>query len=179
MNKKQKTDFIKKLESELKDVQSVILVNYSGLSVGNQEELKKRLREVDARFLVAKNTLFKIASQNLKFPKDLVEEGVIKGQNALVLADDDPIAPLKIIADFAKEFVNAEGKPIPQIKVGVVEGGFQDKPQLDILTKLGSKSAVSANTLGILASPLYGLVGTLEAKMQELIFTLQAASEKS
>ena len=172
MNKTDKTLFIDNLSSDLKGVHSAILVNYSGLSVANQQQLKKRLKEVGARFIIVKNTLFRIAAEKSKLPKELSDNSVVTGQNGLVLADDDPIKPLSIIAAFAKEF------ELPQIRVGIVEGSFQDQSQLTNLASLGGKDAIIGQLVGLMSAPAYNIVGTLQAKLQELTYILDSISHK-
>ena len=172
MNKTDKTVFIDNLSSDLKSVHSAILVNYSGLSVDNQQELKKRLKAVNARFIVVKNTLFRLAAEKSKLPSELSQNSIVSGQNALILADDDPVKPLSVIAGFAKEF------ELPQIKVGLVEGFFQDESQLASLAKLGGKDAIIAQLVGLMSAPTYAVVGTLQAKLQELTFILDSMSKK-
>jgi large subunit ribosomal protein L10 len=171
MNKTNKQLFVDNLTSELKSAKAAIVVNYAGLTVEKQEELKSRLRTVDARFLVVKNTLLKIAAINTKAPKEITEDTVLSGQNAIVLADDDPIRPILEIAKFAKE------NELPQIKVGLVEGYFQDENALLALSKLGSKDAVVSQVVGIMAAPTYHLVGVLQAKLQEFTYILQSIAD--
>lgn len=167
-----KKDYVKELSSTLEEANSVVLVDYSGLSVQMQQELKKRLKEVGATMTVAKNTLYKIAAEQAKYPKEATEETVIAGPSALVIANEDPISPLQIIADYAKEF------EIPQFKVGVVEGSYQNKENLEKLSKLPGKDALVAQAMGAISAPLYSLVGTLEGNLQKLVFVLQQASQK-
>ena len=172
MLKNQKKEVVEQTQKDLKEAKSAILVDYSGLNMKAQEELKKRLGEVGARMIVVKNTLFKIAGEAANLPKEALDESQLVGQTALILANEDPISPLKVLSDFAKEF------EVPQMKVGVVEGAFQDKDALVALSKLPGKEALQLQVLGSIASPIYGLVGTLNANMQKLISILDQASKK-
>jgi len=171
MLKAQKIEFVKDLSEKLSDASAVVLVNYMGLNVEKQIELKRALKAVDANMMVIKNTLLKIASENIKAPKELTNDTVLEGPTALVVANGDPIAPLQILAKFAKE------NDLPELKVGLIEGGFQDKEALVALSKLPGKEALVGQVLGTIASPLYGIVGTLNAPMQKLIFVLSEASK--
>ncbi len=142
------------------------------MNVKTQQELKKNLKEVGAKLIVVKNTLFALAAKEAKFTKKTTTDTVLKGQTALIVTEDDPVAPLQILAKFASEF------DVPQLKVGVVEGSFQDKDALETLSKLPGKDVLLAQVVGSIGSPVYGLFGTLNAKMQELIYTLEQASKK-
>ncbi len=174
MKKQEKTFFVQNLSEELKGAKSIILVDYSGLSVSMQQELKKKLKEVGAKMVVVKNTLFKLAGKDAKVLDNVLTDTVLTGQTALVLALEDPVAPLGVLAKFAKEFDSAAGHPVPQLKVGIVEGSFQDKESLDVLSKLPGKDVLLIQTVGAIASPAYGLVGTLQTNLQKLMYILDS-----
>jgi large subunit ribosomal protein L10 len=166
MKKTEKTFFVENLTEELKSATGAVLVDYKGLSVSAQQELQKRLKGVDARMSVVKNTLFKLASQKANLDVNLKDDQALEGPSALIITENDPIAPLQVIAKFAKEY------EIPQFKIGIVEGKFQDKNTLEILSKLPSRQILYSQVVGATAAPLYGLVGTLQANMQKLIYIL-------
>jgi len=171
MKKTEKIMLVKNLAEELKSAESVILVDYSGMNVSSQQELKNRLREVEAKMIVVKNTLFKLAGKEAKLPKDALTDAVLKGQTALVISKKDPISPLSIVAKFAKEF------DLTKLKVGIVEGSFQDTKALEVLSKLPGKEALQIQVLGTIAAPSHGLVGSLEANLQSLIYILEQKSK--
>jgi large subunit ribosomal protein L10 len=173
MRKQDKPKFVNKLTEELKSASSVVLVDYTGLSVKMQQELKKGLKEVDATLSVVKNTLFRRAASEVKSPEEALSDTVLSGPTAIVVTKDDPIAPLQILAKFAKTH------EVPNFKVGIIEGSFQDKDALTKLAKLPGKDALVAQAVGTIAQPLNGIVWTLQAKLQDLISVLKQASEKS
>ena len=172
MKKAEKTFFVQNLTEEIKSASSVVLVDYTGLSVKMQQELKSRLAEANAKMAVVKNTLFKIAGKNAKFPEDALTDTALSGPTAMIITEDDPLTPLQVLAKFAKEF------EIPQLKVGIVEGAFQDKENLTALSKIPSKEALYAQVVGTMAQPLNSIVYTLQANMQNLISVLKQKSEK-
>lgn len=174
MKKTQKSFFVENLTEELKSAKSAILVNFSGMGVKNQQELKKRLSGVGARMLVVKNTLFKLAGKKAGIPKETLTDTVLIGQTALIISDEDPISSLQVLAKFAKEF------EVPQLKVGIIEGCFQDKESLVKLSVLPGKEALVAQVMGSMAAPMYGLIGTLQGNLQKLVFVLnEAKNQKS
>lgn len=172
MKKAEKPFFVENLAEELKSAESVILVDYSGLSVKMQQELKRRLTEVGAKMLVVKNTLFKLAGKAAKVPAETLTDTILTGQTALVLSEEDPISSLHVLGKFAVEF------EVPQLKVGIIEGSFQDKGTLTTLSKLPGKEALVAQVVGTIGAPMYSLVGTLEANMQKLVLVLEQAKQK-
>src|SRR3989304_3088605 len=171
MKKADKTIFVQNLTEELKGASSIVLVDYTGLTVKAQQELKKRLREVGARLAIVKNTLFRLAGTNAKVSEDTLTDSVLTGPTALVITKGDPIAPIQILGKFAQEF------ELPQLKVGVVDGKFQDKESLFVLSKLPSKEILLGQAIGTIASPLYGIVGVLQGNLKKLVFILNEYSK--
>ena len=171
MKKAEKTFFIDNLSEELKVASLVVLVDYTGLSVKKQQALKKALKDVDARLLVVKNTLFKLSTQKTKLDNSIASDEVLSGPTALILGSSDPISPLQVLAKFAKD------NEIPKFKVGIVEGNFQDKNGLLRLSSLPKKEILLSQVVGSIASPLYGLVGTLQANMQKLVWILNSKTK--
>jgi len=167
MKKQEKIFFVENLTEELKSAKSVVLVNYAGLNVKAQRELKARLKEVGAKMLVVKNTLLKRAGEAAKVDDQILSDTVLEGQTALIIAEDDPIAPLSVLGKFAKEF------EVPQLKVGIIDGSFQENEALVKLSNLPGRDALLGQVLATLMSPSYGLVGTLNSNMQKLLYILK------
>lgn len=170
MRKQEKTLFVQNLTEELKSATSIVLVDFTGLTVKAQQELKKRLREVGAKLAIVKNTLLNIALDKSNADKNtgLPRDEVLRGPTALIITKEDPIAPIQILGKFAQEF------ELPQLKVGVIDGKFQDKESLQLLSKLPSKEILLSQAIGVVASPLYGIVGVLQGNLQKLIYVLNA-----
>ena len=173
MKKAEKPFFVQNLTQEIKNATSVVLIDHTGLTVAMQQDLKKRLKEVGASMSVIKNTLFKLAGKEAKVPNETLSDMVLTGPTAVVITESDPIAPLQILAKFAKEF------ELPRFKVGIVEGKFQEKATLEKLSILPSKETLYSQTVGALSSPMYGLVGTLQGNLQKLLFVLKTKAEQS
>ena len=159
--------FVDNLTVELASAKSLVLINYTGLSVASQQELKKRLKAVDARMLVVKNTLLKRASERAEIDKEVLTDEVLSGQTALVISSGDPVSFIQVLGKFSKEF------SVPQMKVGVVDGLFQDSSTLAKLATLPGRDVLLSQLLGSLISPSYGLVGTLNGNLQKLVYILR------
>lgn len=172
MNKTEKSLFVQNLTEEIKASSAVVLIDYAGLSVKMQQDLKERLSEVNAKMAVVKNTLFKLAATEAKSPSEVYEDTAISGPTALIMSEDDPIAVLQVVSKFSKEF------DIPNLKVGIVEGSFENQENLVALSKLPSKDILYAQVVGAIGGPLYGIVGTLQANMTKLVYILDQASKK-
>lgn len=172
MKKAEKTFFVENLAQELKEAKAIVLVNYAGLSVQSQQELKKRLKEVEAKLVVVKNTLLKLAGEKAEIDAQTLEESILSGQTALVIANGDPLSPLQVLGKFAKEF------EVPKFKVGIIEGSFQDEAGLTKLSTLPGRDVLLGQVLGALMASQYGLVGTLNANMQKLVFVLNTKAKQ-
>ena len=172
MKKTEKSFFVQNLTEELNSANTLVLVDYSGLSVKMQQDLKKRLAEISSKLLVVKNSLFKLAGEKAGLPQETLTDTVLSGPTALVVTEEDPIAPLQVLAKFAKEF------GILNLKAGVIEKDFQDKDSLTTLSKLSSKNVLLEQVVSAIGSPLFGLVGTLQGNTQKLISILDQAAKK-
>jgi len=171
MKKAEKPFFVENLKQQLEGATSIVLVDYSGLTVKKQQDLKKRLKDVGANMEIVKNTLFELAGKGAKIDGQTLSDSVLSGPSALILTEADPIAPIQVLGRFAAEF------DIPQFKVGVVEGSFQDKQALIKLSVLPSKEILYAQLVGAISSPTYGLVSTLQGNLQKLVWILNSKSK--
>lgn len=172
MKKTEKTLLVQNLTKELEGASCVVLVDYSGLTVKAQQELKRRLRKVSARLIVTKNTLFKLAGEAAKLSKESLTDSVLSGPTALVITEADPVAPIQVLGRFAVEF------ELPQLKVGVVEGKFQDTQNLIKLSNLPNKEVLIGQAIGAIAAPMYGFVAVLQGNLQKLVYILEQASKR-
>ncbi|OGM75944.1 50S ribosomal protein L10 [Candidatus Woesebacteria bacterium RIFOXYB1_FULL_38_16] len=159
------------LTETLSNAKSIALVDYAGMGVKTQQELKAKLSEVGGAMFVAKNTLLRLAGERAKLPTEMLGQ-VLEGQTAVVTSNDDAVSPIQILGKFI------EGSETPKFKAGVIEGIFQDKDGLIRVSKMPSKLQLSAQVLGAVMAPMYGIVGVLSGNMQRLVFILSEASKK-
>ncbi len=167
MKKQEKVFFVDNLTAELKSAKSFVLVNFAGLAVKPQQELKKQLALVKAKMIVVKNTLLKRAGESAKIDPGVLQDTVLQGQTALIVSEGDPMAFIQVLGNFAKEFA------VPTFKVGVVEGVFQDPEALAKLATLPGRDALLSQLLGVLTAPQSELIGTLKGNLQNLVNVLK------
>ena len=115
MPNKQNVETLATIKEELKDVSAMWIVDYRGLTVKEIQELRRNIRESGAKMTVWKNTIMKLAMDELKLP-DLGE--ILTGPSAFVVAPEDPVGSAKAIRDFAKKNEALE------IKGGIMDGEF-------------------------------------------------------
>jgi len=168
IKKSEKITLVENLSKDLKEAKGLVLVNFAGMGVKTQQELKRRLKEVGSNLVVVKNTLLKKAAEAAKIDTKVIEGSILTGQTALVIALEDSLTPIQVIGKFAKEF------EVPQMKVGIVDGSFQDQESLVALSKLPGRDILLSQVLGSLMAPQYGLVFTLQGNIQKLLYVLKS-----
>lgn len=147
-----KQPIVQVIADDIKDAQSVVLVDYRGLTVAQDTELRKQLREAGVIYKVCKNTMMKRAFEGTEFAG--LEE-YLEGPSALVVSKDDATAPARIICKFAK---TAEAL---EVKAGVVEGNVYDAAGINELSKVPSREELLSKLLGSLQSPITNLARVL------------------
>lgn len=144
---------VESLTGKIKEASSVVFVDYKGISVAQDTELRKQFREAGVEYSVVKNTLTNFAAKNAGY--DFSE--VLNGTTAMASTTGDPIAPARIVCEFAKK-----NKNILSIKGGVVEGSVLSADQLNGFGELPSKSALVASVLGTFLAPISSLAFVLD-----------------
>lgn len=157
-----KKDIVNNLTEDLKDAKSIVLADYRGMTMKQLEDLRKALRSVNAKFIVAKNTLLKISLG------DLGEKlsDYFKEPTAVLISKGDEVAPLKELAKFFKTFQK------PVIKAGVLGKDILTSGDVERLGHLPTREVLLAQLLGNLNSPISGLVYALNGNLQKLVLVL-------
>ena len=147
----------------------VILTDYKGLDVSSMNTLRRKLREANAEYQVAKNSLLVRASEgnDVTLIKDQ-----FKGPSAIALSYDDPVAPAKVLTDFVKE--NKKFK----IKVGVLNGKVIDFDGIKALSSLPSREILLAYVLSAMNAVPTALVTALSDVPRRFMNVLQAIKDK-
>lgn len=131
--------------------------------------MRRKLRDVDVEYKVVKNTLLVRASEDTDAA--LIKES-FKGPSAVALSYDDPVAPAKVLSDFAKENEKLE------IKIGVMEGKILDISAIKALSSLPSREVLLAQVLSAMNGVPTALVGVLSALPRQLLNVLQAIKDQ-
>ena len=147
-----KQPIIEEISASVADAQSVVVVDYRGLTVEQDTQLRKTLREAGVTYKVYKNTMMNFAFKGTDF-ESLAP--VLEGPSAIAVSKDDATAPARILAKFAK---NA---PALEIKAGVVEGTFYDANGMQAIASVPSREELLSKLLGSLQSPITNLARVL------------------
>ena len=144
---------VESLTGKIQEASSVVFVDYKGITVAQDTDLRKQLREAGVEYSVVKNTLTNFAAKNAGY--DFSE--VLNGTTAMASTTGDPIAPARIVCEFAKK-----NKNTLSIKGGVVEGSVLTADQLNGFGELPSKNALVASVLGTFLAPISSLAFVLD-----------------
>ena len=149
--------------------QLLVLIGYRGLKVNDLNQLRRDLEKTDCDFLVAKNTLTKRALAGAGFEKIFDQ---LEGPNALLFAYDDPVAPTKVLTEFAKRF------PALELRGGVLTGQLLDGEQVRSLAKMPGRLELLSMLAGVVAAPLRNFAGGLAAIPRGLVNALAAVKDQ-
>ncbi len=144
---------VESLTGKIQEATSVVFVDYKGISVAQDTELRKQFREAGVEYSVVKNTLTNFAAKNAGYDFSKV----LNGTTAMASTTGDPIAPARIVCEFAKK-----NKNILSIKGGIVEGSVLSADQLNGFGELPSKNALVAQVLGTFLAPISSLACVLD-----------------
>ena len=147
----QKKAQVAEVAEALKSAQTGILVDYRGLTVEEDTKLRNDLRAAGVNYFVVKNTLLRLAANQVGLEE---LDGILHGPTALAVSED-PVAPAKILFDFAKQNEKME------IKSGFMDGKVMSMDELTTLAKTPSKETLIAKIMGSLNAPASNLVRLL------------------
>ena len=169
MNREQKAATIEKLAGEISSSQAIFAVDYRGLSVPQAAELRSKLRDADASFRIVKNSLTERAADQVGAES---LKAMLAGPTALTFVRGDAALAAKALADYAR------ATQLLPFKGGLMDGGVLDASQIVAISRLPSREVLYGQLVGVVASPLSGLVRTLNALIGGLAVALGQVREK-
>lgn len=145
----EKQAIVEALAERIKNAGSGILVDYKGINVSEDTELRAELRKSEVEYSVVKNTLTRKALDQLGMSE---LDSVLNGTTSLATAVNDPIAPFRVIADYSKKLGDRFN-----IKAAFLEGKILNDAEIAEMAELPSKDALYAKVLGTMIAPITGL----------------------
>lgn len=162
-----------KLVGEYKEILSanraVILTDYQGLTVPQMETLRSQLREFGGEYQVVKNTLVKLAFEEVDLPQP---EGSLDGPTAIGATTDELPALAKAIVDLSKEV------DVFRVKAAIIDGEIVEAAEIVRLAELPPLPVLRAQLLGLLQTPAQQIAGALAGSMRQVINVINAYSEQ-
>jgi large subunit ribosomal protein L10 len=165
--RQKRIDITDSLKEKLTRAKSVVVTDYRGLNMTQLGELRGELLKENAEYTVAKNRLVVRAAKAAGY--ETADE--LTGPTAVLFAYGDEISPIKALANFIKT------NKLPEIKLGYLNQEMLTELQITQLAKLPSRDELIGKVVGGIASPLYGVVGVLQANLRNLVYTLNSIKD--
>ena len=143
------------LADKLQNATAAVFVDYKGITVAQDTDLRVKFREAGVDYSVVKNTLTRFAANKIGYSEF---DGVLNGTTAMASTTGDPIAPARIVCEFAKK----NKLKTLTIKGGIVEGSVLSADDLNGFGELPSKNALVASVLGTFLAPISSLAFVLD-----------------
>jgi large subunit ribosomal protein L10 len=169
MNRDQKAAVVDEIAGQIGESEAIFAVDYRGITVTQVAELRGRLRDVDARFRVVKNSLSERAAD--KAGADNLKPMLI-GPTALALVKGDAAAAAKALNDAARQF------NVLEFKGGILNGEVLSADDVRSIARLPTREVLYAQLVGTVAAPLTGLARGLNALIGGLAIQLQAIADQ-
>ena len=161
---------VAQLKEQLESAKGVVLTSYKGLTVAQDTELRRDLREAGVSYHVVKNTMLRIAA------KEAGIEGIeehLEGTTAFAFSTEDAVAPAKVICGFIKKN-KLEDAEVLTVKVGMVEGKVIGVDEVKALAALPSREELIAKLLGSMNAPISNTVNVLQGVIRNAVYVLDA-----
>jgi len=164
----EKVKAVEELRETLASAKAFYLVDFRGIDVAGFSKLRRTLRSVDSGIRVVKNNLLRRALAEMKMDE---LSGRVEGQNAVIYARGDEVAPVRIFKEFSGE-VGAG-----TLKTGFLAGRVIGSEDLDTLSRLPSSQELRAKVAGTLYAQLAGPVYIMKGLLTKLVYALNAIRE--
>ena len=162
----EKQAIVEALAQRIQNAGAGILVDYKGITVAEDTALRTELRKDGVEYTVVKNTLTRKALDKLGMNE---LDSVLNGTTSLATAENDPIAPFRIISDYSKKLGDRFN-----VKAAFMEGKVLSESEIAEMAELPSKDALYAKVLGTMIAPITGLAVCLGQILEQKGGTLEA-----
>lgn len=163
-----KIDLVAELKEEFSKAGNIFITDYAGLNVEQMNKLRKDLRSSGIRFVIAKNTLMRIAAKDAGYDDILPH---LNGPTAVAFSNADPNVPAKILFDAYKEFDKVSK---PEVKAFFVDRQAFAGTDVGRIAGLPPREILLSQLVAAVESPIASFVGTLDAIIREVIGTVDA-----
>jgi large subunit ribosomal protein L10 len=168
-NRTQKDELLHKYKDLIKNKSGYLLVNSDKINTTTITTLKIQLKNVGANFTILKNNIFKVALQDSKQPLQVQD---FDGPTALIVFDEDPTKPAKLVKEVQKE------TNLLDSKLGVFEGEFLTAERVMQLAEIPSREILLSQLVGTMNAPLSNFMNTVTGNIKGLTMILKGISEK-
>ncbi len=151
----EKKAIVTSLTDRLKGAACGVFVDYKGITVAEDTELRNELRSQNVEYTVVKNTLLRFAVDNIGLNE---LDPILNGSTSLATSAEDPIAPIRVISEFSKKLTDHF-----TIKAAYMDGKILSESEIKALADLPSKQVLQAQVLGTMLAPITSLAIVLKA----------------
>ena len=166
----QKKQIVNEMIEKFKEASAGVFVDYRGLTVEEDTELRRKFREAGVEYKVVKNTLTSRAAKEVGLE---ALDPILNGPTALAMSVDNPVAPAKIIAEFAKKHEALE------VKAGFMDGAVMSVAEVNTLAATPTREELLAKMMGSMKSPISGLVRLLNTIVEGGVEMVDLAAKKA
>lgn len=170
MPRPEKVNRVSELTEKIAESKSILLTDFTGLNVAEISELRNQLRESSIEYKVVKNTLTRLSVEQLGMKEIL---NYLDGPTAIAFGLDEPLAPVKIISEFAKK-----NNDKPMLKAYFLGGQLFQGAQIEELAKLPNQKVLLAQLVGTISAPMSNFVSLLRNLLQQMVIVINAIKEK-
>lgn len=164
----EKQAIVSELVERMKNSNSGVFVDYKGITVAQDTELRSELRKNEVNYSVIKNTLCRRAIVELGLSE---LDPILNGTTSLATSEADPIAPFRIVGEYAKKF----GDDRFNVKAGYMDGKVLSIDEIKEISALPSKDALYAKVLGTMLAPITSLAVVLGQIVEQGGGSIEAA----
>jgi len=169
LTRAQKEARVEELKKQLESKTSVLLGDFTSMDVATATEIRQRFRDASVEYRVVKNSLAKLAMEEMGFGA-LAEH--MTGPNGFVMTEGDAAAAAKIMVEFEKS------RKTPQIRVGLIDSAMVTPAEIRAIAELPSREVLLAQIAAGFQAPVAGLARLLNELSRKLVATLDAVREQ-
>lgn len=171
LTKTRKDELVSGYVEILKQTSGFVIIQYSGMSTPDINDLRAKIREAKGQYVVAKNTLLTKALQQVGWP---VPDDLLQGPSAIAFGMDNLPGVAKVVVDYLAD------KDVQKIaaKGGIMANEIFGASKLDAISKLPTLDEIRAQIAGLIVAPATGLVSVLQAVNSQIVNVLQAYEDK-
>ena len=147
--KQSKVAVVAELKEKFKNAASVVVLDYRGLTVAQDTEMRNEFRKANVEYKVVKNRMMQLALAELGFKTEFAD--ALNGPSAIAVSTDDVVAPAKVVTDSIKKYNKMA------VKAGLADGKFATVAEIEALSKIPSKEVLIGQLLGLLTNPMRSL----------------------
>jgi len=165
----EKQAVVEQLREWIDQSKGMVFFSFEGLTSKDMQAMRAEMKRNGLTVKVVKNTLLELAVKEVGLN---VDESLFRGTTALLFSSEDELAPFKLFIEQVKKY------GVLQAKGGILEGRWISAKEVDAIAKLPGRQELYAQLVGVVSSPMRGLVTVLSGPYRNLVYVLQAIKEK-